>query len=348
MKTLVAVPTFNNISSGYTINQTLEGLTSQKWKDFRLLVIYKHHPQDQTLEIVDKYKDTLDIEIIVQHEGYIEESMNLFFNAAKDYDIALTLDDDAIPSSDWLKQHIYLHESFDKLGAIAGKVEPSSSPYKRGKILTQIYNSIGYDKPLFSVFRHYISYINDIGLFVFFNPKLGTSVDQFFNDQNNFLENVSFILSTGIGGANMSIKSKIIKDFQLPCATTRGIGYEKVLAVHIIKQGFHTAAVNSCNVKHLERRGDSLSRARSKFGRLACGLENYIQPYLVNAFQEIDLAKLNRYKFLVSFYQKLRNTDYSKVALRGLSLSITAIEEQWQPSRVRSMIAKYLEEYKSI
>jgi len=69
------------------------------------LIAYKPFPGDKTLGIVDKFRDKLDIEIIIQNEGYFEEALNLIYRNA-DGDLLITTDDDAIPELDWVRKHI--------------------------------------------------------------------------------------------------------------------------------------------------------------------------------------------------------------------------------------------------
>ena len=97
MRVLVGLPTFNNGAYGYTIRRTLEVLANQSYRDFRVLVVYKPGPGDGTFDVIDEFRDKLDIEVRIQGDGFIEEAMNEIFKAAADYDITLTTDDDAIP-----------------------------------------------------------------------------------------------------------------------------------------------------------------------------------------------------------------------------------------------------------
>ena len=72
---------------------TLEALASQSFRDFRVLIVYKPSPGDKTLDVIDEFRDRLDIEVSIQSEGFFEEAMNIIFEVSRDYDITLTTDD---------------------------------------------------------------------------------------------------------------------------------------------------------------------------------------------------------------------------------------------------------------
>ena len=153
-----------------------------------------------------------------------------------------------------------------------------------------------------------------------------------------------FLPSTGFSGVNMSFKARTTEDFVLPCVTLRGIGNERALAVHMIKKGFHTIYTQFCPITHLEK--ESLSRTTDKYIRLANALEYYVQPYLVDTYQKINVDKLKRFCILLGLYSRMRHSGYSKAVLRGLSISVKAIEEEWKPNKVRDTIRKTVEDFK--
>jgi len=70
MRVLVGLPTFNNGAFGYTIRRTLEALADQSYRDFRVLVVYKPSPGDGALDVVDEFRDKLDIEVRIQGDGF--------------------------------------------------------------------------------------------------------------------------------------------------------------------------------------------------------------------------------------------------------------------------------------
>jgi len=346
MRLLVAIPTYKNFSSGYTIAKTLNGLVQQNIKDFRLLIVYKTYPLDKTLDIIDNYKDRLEIEITKQKDGYVEEAMNLIFNISRDYDIVLTLDDDTIPCNTWIDEHIYLHKCFNRVGLITGLLEPFVNVHRKNQIIEKIYNIWGYYKPLYSEFKYYLTYINDMGLSVDFNPLIVRPYDRHIDNLREILEQSIFTLSAGAIGANMSFKGKTVENFTLPGATLRGIGYEQVFVTHLIRQGFQSAIANCCRVKHLERK--SLSRMEDIYGDFAIGLETYVQPYSINIYEKINTKKLKLFNQILRLYAKWRHTIYSEAVFKGLTIAIKAIEEEWKPNTVRDAIYQVFGEFKTL
>jgi len=313
-----------------------------------LLISYKPHPSDNTLSLLDNYADKLDIEVMIQSQGYIEESMNMIFKTARDYDILLLLDDDSVPSKDWVKQHVYLHSIWNTIGIIGGRIEPSPSIPSENRFFKIFRRYLGYYKPLYEIFHNYISYVNKMGLSVGFNQDIVNMGYNKIQNLNDLLEKKNFVLSSayGLGGANMSIKSPCIRNFEFPCATLRGIGYERCLTTHITNMGFHSVLVNSCEVEHLDR--DSLSRPKSNIGFFAIILEEHVQPYLINTVRKIDLQSLKSYNVFIKSYSAFRHTIRSKAYVRGLNIAIKAIEEQWTSTRVRDAIQQEINAYRNI
>jgi len=89
-------------------------LVGQSYRDFRVLVVYKPSSGDGTLDVVDEFRDRLDIEVRIQGDGFFEEAMNEIFKVATDYDITLTTDDDAIPTKTWIQDHLQYHKNHEK------------------------------------------------------------------------------------------------------------------------------------------------------------------------------------------------------------------------------------------
>ncbi len=346
LRTLVAIPSYNNGLSGYSITNSLDGLVNQTQKDFSVLVVYRPSPSDKTMDIVDSYRGKLDIKVVIQDSGYIEEAMNRIYEVARDYHILLTLDDDATPANQWVSQHLFLHQSFDKLGALGGIVSPShSSPPKHGLATRFVRRVIGFNVPLFDEFSDYFNFINDMGLDVETNPSLINRFSKHNAGWDAILDQSVLLLSVGIGGANSSVKTKHLEGFRLPGATVRGIGYEQALWTYLTKQGVKTAIVNCCAVYHLER--ESLSRARTNSAIFETSLENYIRPYLVNLSKTINQRRLGNYRFLLRSYASVKQTLVSRAYLQGLDIALMAIQEGWRPSKVRDAIIDSAAKYKS-
>ena len=346
MRVYVAIPTYRNF--GRTIGKTLEALAKQTYQNFKVLIVYKPFPGDRTLDVIDEFRDELDIEVVVQNEGYFEEAMNVIFDVSRDYDVVLTLDDDSIPNNRWIEQHLYMHRSLERLGLLGGLIEPPlpicGDVKKRLSVRLLAKELLGYYKPLYGIFDQFISYINDMGLNVCFNKNIIKLTKMNLKTLNQYLSYTLLALSAayGLGGCNMSFKSKYVQGFRLPGVTFRGIGYERALVIHIIKQGGVTALFNGGRVIHLER--SSLSRPKDVLGRFHRYLEEFIQPYLINMYEKINLQRLKAYYQFIKKYSYLKRTPLTIAERIGLSLAIQAIEEGWKPIRMRETIGRIMKE----
>jgi glycosyltransferase involved in cell wall biosynthesis len=337
VRVLVGLPTFNNGAFGYTIRRTLGVLADQSYRDFRVLVVYKPSSGDGTLDVVDEFRDRLDIEVRIQGDGFVEEAMNEIFKAAVDYDITLTTDDDAIPTKTWIQDHLQFHKNHEKIGITQGIV---SSQYEIMKInilyilMRFLGHLIGFSKPLIKELYGYRTIINDVGLFVYANCELG-------------IEKHDYIHTFGIAGVNMSFKSgRLIDGFVLPGYTRRGFHYEGLLALHFIRQGLHSAMFNGGFVEHLER--ESVSRSKSKVSRFMITIENALFPYGVYYYGfKINMRKLKLYERLAKLYSKLSGATIWRAYAIGLGLAIEAIENDYEPREVRRRLLEIEQEAKA-
>jgi Glycosyl transferase family 2. len=335
MRVLVGLPTFNNGAFGYTIRGTLEALVNQSFRDFRVLVVYKPSPGDETLDVVDEFRDRLDIEVRIQGDGYFEEAMNEIFKAATDYDITLTTDDDAIPTKTWIQEHIQFHKNHEKIGITTGLVIPQQNICYEYPLFRPVRQLLGYHKPLIKELCNYKVIINDMGLTAC-DPKL-----------INMDKKYGYAYTVVIGGANMSFKSgQLIDGFALPGYTKRGMHNEKFLALHYVRRGFHSVVFNGGFVEHIER--DSLSRPKSRISKFMVGIEDYLLPYGVHYYGfRINMSRLRLYKGLIELYGTFRRTITSRAYAIGLSLAIKAIENNYEPKEVRRRLLEIEQEAKT-
>jgi glycosyltransferase involved in cell wall biosynthesis len=338
MRVLVGLPTFNNGAFGYTIRRTLEALANQSYRDFRVLVVYKPSPGDRTLDVVDEFRDKLDVEVRIQGDGFVEEAMNEIFKAATDYGITLTTDDDAIPTKTWIQDHLQFHKNHEKIGITQGIV---SSQIRNNEnhtfslfILRRFLGHlIGFYKPLIKELYGYRIIVNDMGLFACANCELG-------------IEKHDYIYTLYISGVNMSFKSgRLIDGFVLPGYTRRGFGYESLLALHFIRQGLHSTIFNGGFVEHLER--ESLSRPKSKVSGFMIAIEYILFPYGVYYYGfKINMRRLKLYERLAKFYSKLSRAIIWRAYAIGLGLAIEAIENGYEPREVRRRLLEIEQEAK--
>jgi len=321
----VAIPTYKNF--GLTIGYTLKALTMQTYKDFRVLIVYKPYPGDNTLNIIDEFKERLDIDILIQSNGYFEEALNIIYSNA-DSNILILTDDDSIPSSTWLEEHIKLHLRYPKVGVIGGEVieEPSNSYYKK----RLVHRILRFHKPLLDVLKSYESFLNDMGLWVYRYRPL---------NQGEIRKTMY------VTGVNMSVKRAIYRDFQLPCYTIRGLHNELLLGLYSILKGFHVMHYKGAYIEHLAR--ESLSRTTNSSALKELLLENSLTPYGVSRYyKKINLQKLKFYKLYLQSLKKLLRMlkkkigPYMEITPIGLEITLKAIKENKDPKWVRDKLIR--------
>ena len=162
VKVQIGIPTYRN--NGTTIVLVLDALTRQTYKDFEILVVYKPSEDDiRTLDVIEKFSKRLDIKVIEQKYGKIEEAMNLIYSNAT-ADILLTLDDDNIPTEKWIEDHLKFHEKYPEAGAFRGKIKHKGdvSITLDAKIRSLI-KRIFY-RPYSHEFREYAGYLTIFGV----------------------------------------------------------------------------------------------------------------------------------------------------------------------------------------
>jgi hypothetical protein len=193
---------------------------------------------------------------------------------------------------------------------------------------------IGFYKPLIKELYGYRIIVNDMGLLACTNCKLG-------------IEKHDYIHTFSIAGVDMSFKSgSLIDGFVLPGYTRRGFGYESLLALHFVRQGFHSAMFNGGFVKHLER--ESLSRPKSKVSGFMREIERTLFPYGVYYYGfKINMRRLKLYERLAKLYSKPSGAIIWRAHAIGLNLAIEAIENGYEPREVRRRLLEIEQEAKA-
>ncbi|WP_338602448.1 glycosyltransferase family A protein [Sulfolobus tengchongensis] len=321
MEVTVGIPTYKN--NGETIGRLLDALTKQSFKRFKILIVYKESEGDKTLDVISQFQNKLDIEIKFQKEGYFEEAMNILYSEA-DSDILITTDDDAIPSSIWIEDHVKLHQNFSEYGVI-GPLE--------GNIKDTDYNlfKLAYSKimesPLEQKMLSFNNYFAITGILV----------------KNPFISNKYNIVKTfNPIGFNMSIKREVYEDFKLPCFTIRGIGNEPYLCLHAYRKNLPCALVNNCcKTDHIDR--DSLSRPKSISGIRERFAEYMLSVYYLSKIYRLSLSKLKIDIFLKGLMWNLRaNSPEEKAKIdgirKGLNIALIAIKHNKDANWIRSRL----------
>lgn len=252
VKASVLIATYKR---AHTIGYVLYALTKQSETDFEVIIVFKNSG-DNTLKIIREYSKKLNIRVVEQNEGYVVDAINQGFKETNG-EIIVFLDDDAIPPSDWLSQHLCLYKR--NVGGVAGDVIPSKivgkSVRKFKNMKSEIYPDFHshyneyaikiWDKPLKGQ-ENYLLYISKAG-----NLCVNTNLAQKYEGK---------IIPSLLGmGANMSISSRALGDFKFPRKWVLGLSYEQYLAWHIWKKGYRLFYNPSAKVYHLHH-GQSLSR----------------------------------------------------------------------------------------
>ncbi len=323
MDVQVAIPTYRN--DGRTIKFTLDMLTKQTYNDFSLLIAYKPSEGDRTLEVIDQFSKTLDIKVIYQKDGYVEEAMNLIYSSAN-ADLLLTIDDDEVPSEDWVKEHVDFHEKFDKLGVARGKVKfkiPLKGTSLRDLVKRMIYKQYS---PTFDGYSGYLT-------------VYGIPTDR----KGDFVNGIKKTLT--IASENMSVKREVYNGFRLPGYTLRGFHHEIILSLNAVKKGFFTGEIDGGLAKEIERSDygvskESLSTPTSLKGRLNLIAEHFLFPYASNLVG----FRPRRLQFIRQLLLLSYGGVEKKAVKLGLDLAIRGVKENLQPGMVRDLLRKGLDE----
>jgi hypothetical protein len=336
MKVLVGIPTYNNVSRNYSIRKTLEALSNQTFNDFKVLIVYKKAPGDKTINIISQYKDLLDIKLQIQEHGYFNEAVNIIFEEAKKYDLVLTTDDDAIPESKWVEEHIKMHKKYTKIGVISGTVNGYYhflNEIKNENIFNKLFKKIiFFYKPLIKEYikNNYVKYINDIGI---------TIINPYFNLSK--ISHISKLYCLPIG-VNMSFKGELIDNFKLPQYNIRGLHNETLLATYMfLNKNKHSLVFKGANVIHLEE--ESLSRVRSRKKICELLVEHCLLPYgLYSIGISINIFKAKFYSLIKPIYSLLSGTYRYDGCVYGLNLALEAIRNNYKPLDVRNRLIEII------
>jgi glycosyltransferase involved in cell wall biosynthesis len=249
----VLIPTYKR---GHLIGYALEGLRNQIYKNFETLVILKLSG-DGTEEVIKKYKNAMNIKLIVQKKGYFTDALNLGLEQAEG-DIIAFLDDDAIPQSDWLQNHVKTYTEFN-VGGVAGNVIPVML---KGKELIPIKDNMSEVIPNYEPFAEAIGRkiwnrpLKGLEDYLVYISKAGTVAYNCRLSKNAWHQNTKSLLGMGV---NMSVLSKAIKDFQFPNSWILGLTNEQFLGWHIWKKGYSLVFNPRAIVYHIFH-GQSLTR----------------------------------------------------------------------------------------
>lgn len=298
MSVKVFIPTLGRPSLKFT----LDSLRAQTYSDFKIVLVVKGN-----ISINQE-----NLTIIQQKEGYFEEAINLALRNLEDVDIALFTDDDAILSKTWIEDHIEFHEKNPIAGIISGKIVGKKWKNYPNSLFKR-YRNTEFMKPYNSIFNDYTAFLTKIGL----------SVDREDIGKNDVEK------SLAIAGVNMSIKTKVFFNFQIPEFTLRGSYNETILALHAIKNGYSSIVFNRAEIDHMGE--ESLSRTDNiEIEKYLC-LEKHALPYATNLIFPISIDLLE------SFLSILEDG----IPKKGLSIALKGIREKMSPHDFRYLLHNF-------
>lgn len=291
----VLVPTYKRAD---LIGHVLEGLSNQTYPDFEVIVILKPSG-DMTREIVARYKEVLNLKLIVQTKGYVTDAINLGLENA-DGDIIAFLDDDAIPHPNWIQNHVETYKKMSNVGGVAGNVLSATLEDAEALLVKEEASEI--------LPNHYKPFLESIGRKIWSRPLEGLEDYLVYISKAGIVEkNYEISLRAQIYavksllgmGANMSVLAQGIKGFSLPSNSwILGLAYEQYLGWHIWKQGYNLFFNPAAKVYHLAH-GQTLSRNVKDIKKMCLRqVESGLLFYRLYGL-ETDLSNISRIAWLI-------------------------------------------------
>jgi glycosyltransferase involved in cell wall biosynthesis len=290
----VLIPTYKRSK---LLKHVFDALTTQSNKNFEVLVIIRPSG-DGTEELVRTYAGKLEIKSIIQKSGHFLDALNLGLDNAKG-ELILFLDDDAIPSPNWIQAYISRLSS-PNVGGIAGNVitatligekvvelkNESSEviPPVKAEKLTEFCGRKIWNKPLTGLESYYY-YISKAGVVSKNKSVVKASGKQLAKSLMGM-------------GANMGVKADAVKDFRFSSSSILGPTNEQTMGWYLWKKGFDTFIDPEIRVHHISH-GQTLSRNIKETRRdILRWTEQYLLFYRLYAI-EPELSAKHRLIWLV-------------------------------------------------
>ena len=253
----VAIPTYKGAPF---ISYVLESLGNQSFKDFEVVIVIKPCG-DKTEDIVRKTCDMLNLQyrILIQHEGYFTNALNMCLKNAKG-DILLFTDDDAILPINWINEHISEHKRFPRAGAISGHIiyyDLDSGKFLRSDV----------ERPLVRVYRRFLLPTLERPHSLFKDYRQGVYITNTFSVAAGPGIPYKKCLSLPVRGVNMSFKKEAAEDAQFPehPLLKTAPWNEQYIGAQLVLNGYKSFFNPSLLVYHILRK--SLSRPEKTFSR---------------------------------------------------------------------------------
>ena len=288
----VLIPTYKR---AHLIGYTLEGLEKQTYSNFEVLLILKPS-EDKTEHILENYKKTLNIRLILQKKGYVTDALNLGLEHAEG-DIIAFLDDDAIPLPEWLQNHVKTYTG-SNVGGVTGNVIPTTLKGEK---------SIPLKHKVSEIIPNYKPFLETIGRKIWNRPleglenylvyisKAGTV------DYNSSMTHHAWHQATKslLGmGANMSVLSEAVEDFRFPISWILGLTWEQFLGWHIWKKGYNLIFNPNAKVHHLIHNQTLSRNIKETKKQTLRGIEYNLLFYRLYGLEQ-KLSKMHRITWLI-------------------------------------------------
>ena len=303
----------------HLIENTFNGLQTQNFKDFKVLLVLKSSDVE-TIELAERFSKYLDIQIVFQKRRGLIEAYNEGIDNARG-DVIVFLDDDAIPESNCINEHVLTYEQ-NNISGVSGDVIPAyfengilkpirnsseiASFYLESEILRMIGDKL-WNSPLEGQ-EGYLAYISKAGY-----PRKNICVMR--------QEMISSLLCMA---ANMSILNSALKSIRIPTSfLNRGIDFEQVLGWKLWRNGHRMVFNPKARVYHILH-GQTMSRSLNMVNVSKAFMEDELVFYYLFLERE-KLSKMHRivsllYNSLVHIKKTRGNWKYEVAALRGILL----------------------------
>jgi glycosyltransferase involved in cell wall biosynthesis len=331
----ILIPTYKR---AHLLGYVLEGLRKQTFRDFDVVVVLKP-TGDGSEEVVEKYGKWLCVDLVLQRRGYVVDALNLGLERVKG-DVIAFLDDDAIPSVDWVERHVKSYEEYENVGGVAGNVKPArlcdGKPVKVGDCLSHVIPSFRSLTFLESFFRNvwnvplegmedYLVYISKAGV-VEYNLNV-----------SRFAWNKPVKSLLGMG-ANMSVLREAVNGFRFPSQWVLGLAWEQFLGWHLWKKGYDLIFNPKASVYHIEHSETLTRNVRSNKKNLLRCVEHYLLFYRLYGL-EPKLSRMHRivlalFSSLVNLKKLCMDKELQQVVWLKGRLYSELIGQKWLLSRM--------------
>lgn len=324
----VLIPT---IGRHHLLKFVFNGLKGQSFSDFKVLLVAT--PTDiGTMTVAERFKEIFDIKIIFPKKAGLIEAYNEGIRNVDD-DVILFLDDDGVPDSNCIQEHVSAYRQFNVSG-VSGDVIPTYlidgvlkpvyghsevvSFYKEHDILRIIGDKL-WNCPLRGL-EGYLAYISKAG----------------YSRKNIYLPHDRIVNSLLCMAANMSVLASAVKDFEIPSSfLKRGIAFEQVLGLKMWRRGHRMIFNPRAKVYHILH-GQTMSRSYEIKNVSKAIIEGELIFYYILQEGE-SLSLLHRvisllFNTLVHLKRTGENWRYELAILKGIFLG-NIIGLKWAISR---------------